>query len=589
MTENWVLYMKKAPFYEWSRKFGIDPVIARIIRNRDILTEEEVDRYLNGSLDDLYDPVLLGGLEKAAGILSDKIRTRAKIRIIGDYDIDGVCASYILWRGITELGGCADCDIPDRIADGYGLNARLIEKAFEQDADTILTCDNGISAISQIAYAKKLGMTVIVTDHHEPLYEETDGRRNWNLPSADALVDPKLPGDGYPFREICGAVVAWKLIQQLYRLFDRAPDAYLDLLPAAAFATVGDVMDLRDENRIIVRYGLKALETTKQYGFAALRRACGLEGKTLSAYHIGFIMGPCLNAGGRLDTAKRSLALLMSSSAQEAEAFAAELKELNEERKDLTQQGIDMGCSQIEEGTRYRDKVYVVYLPSVHESIAGIIAGKLRERYNHPCIVLTDAQEPGMLKGSGRSIEAYPMFDGLVRCADLLEKFGGHPMAAGMSLKKENLELFRKTLNEQAELSEEDFRKKVLIDVQLPVRYLTTQFADALSCIEPCGKGNEKPLFAEKDLLVRRIAVIGRNRNAVRLQLEGEGGAAIEAMLFSDPEEFLGYIRAKFGQEMTERALQGRENSVRLSVTYYPHVNEYRGSRTLQIILSGYR
>jgi single-stranded-DNA-specific exonuclease len=533
--------------------------------------------------------VLLGGLEKAASILSDKIRTRAKIRIIGDYDIDGVCASYILWRGITELGGCADCDIPDRISDGYGLNARLIEKAFEQDADTILTCDNGISAISQIAYAKKLGMTVIVTDHHEPLYEETDGRRNWNLPSADALVDPKLPGDGYPFREICGAVVAWKLIQQLYRLFDKATDAYLDLLPAAAFATVGDVMDLRDENRIIVRYGLKALETTKQYGFAALRRACGLEGKTLSAYHIGFIMGPCLNAGGRLDTAKRSLALLMSSNAQEAEAFAAELKELNEERKDLTQQGIDMGCNQIEEGTRYRDKVYVVYLPSVHESIAGIIAGKLRERYNHPCIVLTDAQEPGMLKGSGRSIEAYPMFDGLVRCADLLEKFGGHPMAAGMSLKKENLELFRKTLNEQAELSEEDFRKKVLIDVQLPVRYLTTQFADALSCIEPCGKGNEKPLFAEKDLLVRRIAVIGRNRNAVRLQLEGEGGAAIEAMLFSDPEEFLGYIRAKFGQEMTERALQGRENSVRLSVTYYPHVNEYRGSRTLQIILSGYR
>ena len=584
--EKWYVAAKRADFQAIGEKFHIDQVIARIIRNRDVVGDESIDEYLNGTLEHLHSPELLDGCREAADLLLKKIEQKKKIRIIGDYDIDGVNATYILYRGLRRLGARVDYEIPDRMKDGYGLNIHLVELARGEGADTILTCDNGITALEQTEYARKLGMTMIITDHHEPLYEEKEGEKIWKLPRADVLIDPKLESCRYPFKKLCGAAVAWKLIQMLYQISGLDPMA-LEFLPFAAIATVGDVMDLEGENRIMVKWGLKALEETKNPGLRALIRETGLEGSSLSAYHIGFVIGPCINASGRLDTAKRSLRLLLAEDEAEARELAVELKQLNDERKDLTARGVEQAVMKIEHTPLGKDRVLVVYLPGCHESIAGIIAGRIREKYHKPVFVLTDGAD--CVKGSGRSIEAYSMFDEMVKCQDLFLKFGGHPMAAGLSLPGDKVEEFRRRINEACTLTEEDFVEKVMIDVPMPIDYITEELIGQLSLLEPFGKGNTKPLFAERDLKIQTCSILGKNKNVVKMTVWNQGGTAMEALYFGDVETFLEDLQKKWGREAVEKLLMGQSTDITLSVTYYPSVNEFRGRRTLQIVIQNYR
>ena len=584
--EKWYVAAKRADFQAIGEKFHIDQVIARIIRNRDVVGDEAIDEYLNGTLEHLHSPELLNGCREAADLLLKKIEQKKKIRIIGDYDIDGVNATYILYRGLRRLGARVDYEIPDRMKDGYGLNIHLVELARGEGADTILTCDNGITALEQTEYARKLGMTMIITDHHEPLYEEKEGEKIWKLPRADVLIDPKLESCRYPFKKLCGAAVAWKLIQMLYQISGLDPMA-LEFLPFAAIATVGDVMDLEGENRIMVKWGLKALEETKNPGLRALIRETGLEGSSLSAYHIGFVIGPCINASGRLDTAKRSLRLLLAEDEAEARELAVELKQLNDERKDLTARGVEQAVMKIEHTPLGKDRVLVVYLPGCHESIAGIIAGRIREKYHKPVFVLTDGAD--CVKGSGRSIEAYSMFDEMVKCQDLFLKFGGHPMAAGLSLPGDKVEEFRRRINEACTLTEEDFVEKVMIDVPMPIDYITEELIGQLSLLEPFGKGNTKPLFAERDLKIQTCSILGKNKNVVKMTVWNQGGTAMEALYFGDVETFLEDLQKKWGREAVEKLLMGQSTDITLSVTYYPSVNEFRGRRTLQIVIQNYR
>ncbi len=584
--EKWYVAAKRADFQAIGEKFHIDQVIARIIRNRDVVGNEAIDEYLNGTLEHLHSPELLDGCREAADLLLKKIEQKKKIRIIGDYDIDGVNATYILYRGLRRLGARVDYEIPDRMKDGYGLNIHLVELARGEGADTILTCDNGITALEQTEYAKKLGMTMIITDHHEPLYEEKEGEKIWKLPRADVLIDPKLESCRYPFKKLCGAAVAWKLIQMLYQISGLDPMA-LEFLPFAAIATVGDVMELEGENRIMVKWGLKALEETKNPGLRALIRETGLEGSSLSAYHIGFVIGPCINASGRLDTAKRSLRLLLAEDEAEARELAVELKQLNDERKDLTARGVEQAVMKIEHTPLGKDRVLVVYLPGCHESIAGIIAGRIREKYHKPVFVLTDGTD--CVKGSGRSIETYSMFDEMVKCQDLFLKFGGHPMAAGLSLPGDKVEEFRRRINEACTLTEEDFVEKVMIDVPMPIDYITEELIGQLSLLEPFGKGNTKPLFAERDLKIQTCSILGKNKNVVKMTVWNQGGTAMEALYFGDVETFLEDLQKKWGREAVEKLLMGQSTDITLSVTYYPSVNEFRGRRTLQIVIQNYR
>lgn len=584
--EKWYVAAKRADFQAIGEKFHIDQVIARIIRNRDVVGDEAIDEYLNGTLEHLHSPELLNGCREAADLLLKKIEQKKKIRIIGDYDIDGVNATYILYRGLRRLGARVDYEIPDRMKDGYGLNIHLVELARGEGADTILTCDNGITALEQTEYARKLGMTMIITDHHEPLYEEKEREKIWKLPRADVLIDPKLESCRYPFKKLCGAAVAWKLIQMLYQISGLDPMA-LEFLPFAAIATVGDVMDLEGENRIMVKWGLKALEETKNPGLRALIRETGLEGSSLSAYHIGFVIGPCINASGRLDTAKRSLRLLLAEDEAEARELAVELKQLNDERKDLTARGVEQAVMKIEHTPLGKDRVLVVYLPGCHESIAGIIAGRIREKYHKPVFVLTDGTD--CVKGSGRSIETYSMFDEMVKCQDLFLKFGGHPMAAGLSLPGDKVEEFRRRINEACTLTEEDFVEKVMIDVPMPIDYITEELIGQLSLLEPFGKGNTKPLFAERDLKIQTCSILGKNKNVVKMTVWNQGGTAMEALYFGDVETFLEDLQKKWGREAVEKLLMGQSTDITFSVTYYPSVNEFRGRRTLQIVIQNYR
>lgn len=577
MTQTkWMLHAKKADFNKIAENFGISPVTARIIRNRGIEDMESIRHYLHGSIEDLHDPRLLPDMEKAVGILRRKTAEGKTIRIVGDYDIDGVCSTYLLYRALKRIGARVDYEIPDRIKDGYGINEMIIEAAASDGIDTILTCDNGIAAVSQIARAKKLGMTVIVTDHHDILVEENEedlpeGGREV-LPPADAIVNPKLRGCAYPFTGICGGMVAFKLVQVLFEESGVLAQEWLDMLEIAAIATVGDVMKLQGENRIIVKEGLRCLGHTSNLGLKKLIEKNNLVPGSITAYHIGFVIGPCLNASGRLQTAKIALSLLLCEDEEEADRMAMELKELNDQRKDMTQAGIDQAAAMVEE--RYGDdKVLVVFLPDCHESLAGIVAGRLRERYNKPSFVLTRAE--GYAKGSGRSIEAYHMFHALVEVKDLLLKFGGHPMAAGFSLEEKDVDEFRRRLNENARerLTEEDFIPRVWIDVAMPFEYITEPFVRELELLEPYGQGNEKPQFAQKSMVIRSAHVMGRNRNVVRLSLVNERGVSMDGVVFTDGDLF-----------MDEKG-----NSRLMDVIYYPGINEYNGNRNLQIVVKDWK
>ena len=569
--EKWFITMKKADFGTVAEKYHISPITARLIRNRDIIGDDAIDFYLNGTIADLYDGMLMKDMDRAVEILAEKIREEKPVRIIGDYDIDGVNATYILQEGLSALGAEADTDIPDRIRDGYGLNRMLIDRAIRDGIDTIVTCDNGIAASEEIAYGKENGLTVIVTDHHEIPYIETNGEKEYLLPMADAVVDPHRADCEYPFKGLCGAAVAYKLVEALFNVMQRDPEDVDYLMENVAIATVGDVMDLTGENRIFVKQGLEMLKRTKNQGLKALIECTGIDVERLSAYHIGFVLGPCINASGRLDTAKRALELLNAKTRREAVVLAEDLKALNDSRKEMTEKGVEEAVQLIETTSLKEDKVLVVYLPDCHESIAGIIAGRIKERYYRPAFVLTRAEEG--VKGSGRSIESYDMFAELCRCRALFTKFGGHKMAAGLSLAEENVERFRETINELADLSEEDLQMKVSIDMRLPFPYITESLIRELDLLEPFGKGNPRPLFAERSLRVISPRIFGRNRNVLKCRLEDAGGRQMEAVYFGDVGDCL--------RKMEEKKV--------MSFTYYPSINEYMGRRTLQLTIVNYQ
>lgn len=569
--ERWFITMKKADFNGIAEKYHISPIIARLIRNRDVIGDEEIDFYLNGTIADLYDGMLMKDMDRAVEILAEKIREEKKIRVIGDYDIDGVNATYILQQGLSELGADIDTDIPDRIKDGYGLNIALIDRALDDGVDTIITCDNGIAAADEIAYGKENGLTIVVTDHHEVPYIEEEGEKNYILPPADAVVDPHRADCGYPFKGLCGAAVAYKLVEALCNVMQRDPEDLDYLMENVAIATVGDVMDLTGENRVFVKQGLEMLKRTQNPGLKALIECTGIDVDRLNAYHIGFVIGPCINASGRLDTAKRALELLNARTRRDAVMLAEDLKALNDSRKEMTERGVNEAINMIETTSLKDDHVLVVYLPDCHESIAGIIAGRIREKYYRPTFVLTKAEDG--VKGSGRSIETYDMFAQMCRCRDLFTKFGGHKLAAGLSLTEGNVPLFRKTINELAELSEEDLQMKVSIDMRLPFPYITEELISELELLEPFGKGNPKPLFAERNLRVISPRIFGRNRNVLKCRLQDEQGSQMEAVYFGD----------------VEACLKAMEEKQVMSFTYYPSVNEYMGRRSLQLTIVNYQ
>lgn len=568
--EKWMVYNKKADFQKIGSEFGIDPVIARLIRNRDIQDMKEIRSYLYGTLAEIPSPWKMKDMERAVQILQKKITQKKKIRIIGDYDIDGVTATCILLKGLKRLNANVDTYIPDRVKDGYGMHEQLIDKALEDGIDTILTCDNGIAAAAEIEYAKKEGLTVIVTDHHDIPFRDTEDGRIWIIPKADAVVNPKQNDCLYPNKNICGAVVAWKLIWALYERLGIDSDEMWDFLELAAIATVGDVMDLQGENRIIVKEGLKKLSSTSFEGLKALICVNNLEGAEITAYHVGFVIGPCINASGRLDTAARSLELLLADNMEDAMKLADDLYDLNQSRKAMTEQGKGQAIQSIEENNLGKDRVLVVYLPDCHESLAGIIAGRIREAYNKPVFVLTKGADG--VKGSGRSIEAYSMYEELVKCSDLLTQFGGHPMAAGLSMEEKNVELFRRRLNDNCTLTEQDLIPKIMIDVPMPISYLSKKLTEQLKVLEPFGKGNSKPLFAQKNLRAVGIRVLGRNRNVAKMLLIDENGIKMDAVYFGEAQEFVDFVQAHDT----------------ISVTYYPEINVFQGRENLQVVIKNY-
>lgn len=570
LKEKWFVASKKADFCVIGARYGIDPVTARIMRNRNIIEEKDMEAYLNPKLTLLHSPHLMKDMDRLVEILQEKIQNKRHIRIIGDYDIDGVQSTYILQKGITRAGGMATAAIPDRMKDGYGINENLIEQAKKDGADTIITCDNGIAAADAIAYAKEMGLTVLVTDHHDIPYIEENGVRTYIESRADAIVNPKQKECEYPFDGICGAVVAFKVVQALYERCGIAEEEAMEFLENAAFATVGDVMDLVDENRIIVKYGLEQMRRTKNPGLRALIGQKEILPERLSAYHLGFVLGPCINAGGRLDTAVRALQLLLAEDDETAQTLAAELSDLNEERKKMTAEGVNEAFRLIEEQRLDRQSVMVVYLPRLHESLAGIVAGRIREQYNHPVFVMTDSTEG--IKGSGRSIEAYSMYEEMCKCRDLFTKFGGHPMAAGLSLPKEHLDAFRKRMNENASLKEEDFTVRIHIDVPMPLSYVTKELVHEWKILEPFGKGNGKPVFADKNIRVKERRIVGKNRNVLKLTLEDEYGFCYPAVCFSHAEQMADLL----------------DQQDKISIVYYPEINSYMGREEVQFVISNY-
>ena len=570
MKSNWIVYTKKADFKAIGERFGIDQVMARIIRNRGLETDEQINMYLNGTVDDMHSPHLLKDADKCVDILTDKIQAGKKIHIIGDYDIDGICSTTILYKGLKAAGADVTFAVPDRIIDGYGINEHLIDEAYNNGTDTIITCDNGIAAIEQIKYAKEKGMTVIVTDHHDIPFDFVDGEKIHKVPQADAIVNPKQEDCLYPFDKLCGAGVAFQFVRALYKSMGEDENKLEDLLSMLAIATVCDVVDLTGENRIFVKEGLKRIKETRNVGLRALLDVHDLMEKQIQSYALGFIIGPCINASGRLESAEKALNLFLEEDKKKAMQTAKELKELNDLRKSMTENGVKAALDQAIKYEAKGDKVLVLYLPDCHESIAGIIAGRIKDRLNHPVFVLTDAKDG--IKGSGRSIEGYSMFEEMMKVKEVFTKFGGHPMAAGCSLEKEDLKAFRKKINENCTLDEKDFAKKVQIDIDMPVDYITMDLIHQLSVLEPFGKENKKPLFAHRKLQIERVNVFGKNKNVIKLALKSSQGTRIDGMIFEDETEF----REKMGTNKY------------ITCTYYPVINEYQGYKSLQINIQNY-
>lgn len=608
--EKWMVAAKKADFERIAAKFQISPVAARLLRNREITEDDEIRRFLHGTLEDLHSPLLMKDMEKAADIILKKIEAQTAIRIIGDYDVDGICSTYILFQGIRHLGGKVDTVIPHRMKDGYGLNDTLIENAAKEGIDTIVTCDNGIAAAPQIEMAKEKHMTVVVTDHHEVPYEETAEGKRYILPPADAVVDPKQEECSYPYKQICGAVVAYKLIQMLFFKAGeiKAPitvrkeraealslkeaeagEILQELLMFAALATVCDVMELKDENRIIVKEGLSLMAVCRNPGLKALISVNGIEGKAISPYHAGFILGPCMNATGRLDTASRALELFTCTDEKEAIVIASDLKNLNESRKQMTEEGVRLAIRKVEEAKLKEDRVLVIYLPDCHESLAGIIAGKVKEKFLRPTFVLTKAEEG--IKGSGRSIEAYSMYEEMTACKELFTKFGGHKMAAGLSLASEDdIESLRKRLNENCRLTDEDFEEVIHIDVPMPLALVNRQFIEEISCLEPFGVGNPKPLFARKGISILNGRIMGKNRNVGKYRIADEEGNLFDMIYFGDFEKLDTFLKERCGEETVER-LYGRgvnRGEAVISMAYYPEINRYGARESIQIVMQYY-
>lgn len=587
MNKKWVVSAKRADFKGIGKRYGIDQVVARIIRNRDVCEEEDIRLYLLGDRRDFHSPYLLKDMEKAVTILQEKLKDQKKIRIIGDYDIDGVCSTYILYTGLKRCNAVVDFEIPDRIKDGYGVNEQLVDAAFQDGIDTIITCDNGIAAAKELEKAKSYGMTVIVTDHHEVPYTEENGIRTYILPKVDAIINHKQKDCPYPFKELCGAAVAFKVITALYEKYHIPVEELDELLGFAGFATVGDVMELKGENRILVKEGLKELKRTSNIGMLSLMKACGIDKENITSYHIGFVLGPCLNASGRLDTAKKALELLSTRDFAKAALLANELKLLNESRKELTDEGVQAAIEQVEQGGLSEDRVLVIYLPDCHESIAGIIAGRIREKYYKPVFVLTKAEDG--VKGSGRSIESYSMYDEMTKIRPVFTKYGGHPMAAGLSLREGDVEKFRQQINQACTLTEEDLTEKIVIDVPMPLGYISQTLIEQLQVLEPFGKGNEKPVFADKNLKILRAYHMGKQKNMLRMFLENESGAQMEAVLFRGCEDFELYLAERFSEGEVEKIFKGQENDIRIAVTYYPSINTFQGQSKLQITILGWQ
>lgn len=578
----------RADYSKIANQCGISRITARLLVNRGISCKNSIENFLHPEISKLYDTENMNDLKKAAEILKSKINLKSKIRIIGDYDVDGVASTYILYKSLKRCGADVDYDIPDRVKDGYGINERIIKKANDDGRDTILTCDNGIAAADSIKYAKSLGMTVIVTDHHDiPFTEDENGNRKFVLPDCDAVVDLKRDDCTYEFKDLCGAGVSFKLESEMYKEMGISKDECTEFIEIAALASVCDAVDIVSQNRIFVKYGLKLINNTKNVGLKALINQTGLNGKEITAYHLGFIIGPCINASGRLDTAKKGLKLLITDDEKEAEKLSLELHDLNEERKDMTEKGIEKAVQAIENSNIKDDKVFVIYIKDVHESIAGIVAGRIKERYNRPTIILTKSEDE--VKGSGRSVEGYNMFEELIKCKDLLLKFGGHPMAAGMSLKEENVELLRNRLNKLTKLNEDDLIPKVVLDMRLPLDYITFDVINDLSMLEPFGKANLKPLFGDKNVNMIKGRIVGKNKNVLSLNMRTAKGKYVRGIYFGDIGEFEKTVCEKYSSSELDKLYKGLENDVCLDIAFYPSINEYNGSKYINIVIQELR
>ena len=586
-NEKWLLRNRKVDLKAMSEKYKISQLLCKLMVNRDIIDENIINSYINPVYKYLHSPKTMKDVVIAVDIIKRKIQENKKIRIIGDYDVDGIISVFILYTALKKCGANVDYEIPDRIKDGYGINENIVKVAYDEGVDTIITCDNGISAIDQIQYAKDLGLTVIVTDHHDVPFIEEDGVRTFLSSQADAIINPKQIECEYKFKSICGAGVAFKLMEALYEEIGMDKEECYKLIEFVAIATVCDVVDLIDENRIFVKNGLEMLNNSKNIGINALKKACGLEDKEITAYHLGFVIGPCLNASGRLDSAKKGLELLLMEDDEEAKNLAQEIVDLNDARKNMTKEGVDRAINIIDITDINNDNILVVYIPDIHESLAGIVAGRVKEQYNKPTIILTKSEEG--VKGSARSIEEYNMFEGLLACKELLDKFGGHPMAAGLSLQEDKVDELRIALNNKCELTDEDLTRKIMIDSSLPLEYLNLHLIEELNVLEPFGKGNSKPVFGVRDAKITKAMLLGKDKNVLKLKLLTNNDITIDAMIFNDLENFESKIIEKYGNEGLDNLYNKSNNNISMDFTFYPSINEWNGNKSIQIVVNGIR